>query len=442
MAASFNDALFDVFTAVSDEARAKSNKAAESGGLRRYQGLTHWTPNVNISATLVGDAARDLRRRPYLTSRMGVSVVNGLQGPADAEYDKLHACAKHFAVHSGPEWNRHSYNAENIAERDLWETYLPAFKSLVQEAGVKEVMCAYNRYEDEPCCGSNRLLTQILRDQWGYKGLVVSDCWAISDFYKQNAHETHPDAKTASAAAVLSGTDVECGSDFRQLTQAVKDGLIKESQIDVSVKRLLTARFELGEMNDKPAWQIPYSVVDSKKHKDLATEIARQSIVLLQNKGNILPLGKNLKVAVMGPNANDSVMQWGNYNGNPSHTITLLEGVRALLPAAQIIYEPGCDRTNDLAVSSLFHECSSNNVKGFTAQYWNSREQQGEPVATATITTPFNSPPWVPLRLPPVSISVISPPNTPPHSRRQSLRMWCSKCRLWVVPTCLSMGSK
>lgn len=391
MAASFNDALlYDVFTAVSDEARAKSTKYSESGGLRRYQGLTFWTPNVNIFRDpRWGRGQETYGEDPYLTSRLGVSVVKGLQGPDDAEYDKLHACAKHFAVHSGPEWNRHSYNAENISQRDLWETYLPAFKSLVQEAEVKEVMCAYNRYEGEPCCGSERLLTQILRDQWGFKGVVVSDCWAIADFYKENAHATHKDAVTASADAVLSGTDLECGSDYRALTQAVKDGLIKESQIDVSVKRLLVARFELGEMNDEPAWKVPYEVLDSKKHKDLALEIARQSIVLLQNKGNVLPLNKKMKIALMGPNANDSVMQWGNYNGNPSHTVTLLEAMQAIIPQAQFIYEPGCDRTNDLAISSLFHECSNGNVKGFTAQYWNTREAQGEPVATTTLTTPF-----------------------------------------------------
>ena len=196
MAASFNDALlFDVFTAVSDEARAKSNKYSEQGGLKRYQGLTYWTPNINIFRDpRWGRGQETYGEDPYLTSKLGVAVVKGLQGPDDAEYDKLHACAKHFAVHSGPEWNRHSYNAEKISPRDLWETYLPAFKDLVQKADVKEVMCAYNRYEGEPCCGSNRLLTQILRDEWNYKGLVVSDCWAIADFYRQNAHaiQTRP----------------------------------------------------------------------------------------------------------------------------------------------------------------------------------------------------------------------------------------------------------
>ncbi len=391
MAASFNDdLLFDAFTAVSDEARAKSNRYSEQGGLKRYQGLTFWTPNINIFRDpRWGRGQETYGEDPFLTSRMGVAVVKGLQGPDDAEYDKLHACAKHFAVHSGPEWNRHSFNAEDIAPRDLWETYLPAFKDLVQKADVKEVMCAYNRYEDEPCCGSNRLLTQILRDQWGYKGLVVSDCWAIADFYRQNAHATHPDAAHASASAVLSGTDVECGSDFRTLPDAVKAGLIEESQIDISVKRLLKARFELGEMNDKPVWDIPYSVVNSQKYQDLALRMAEESLVLLQNKNNILPLNKKLKIAVMGPNANDSVMQWGNYNGFPAHTVTLLEAMRKIMPSAQLIYEPGCDRTMDVAISSLFHECSIDGKKGFVAQYWNSRTPEGQPVVTDILSTPF-----------------------------------------------------
>ena len=391
MAASFNDdLLFDAFTAVSDEARAKSNKFSEQGGLKRYQGLTYWTPNINIFRDpRWGRGQETYGEDPFLTSRMGVSVVKGLQGPDDAEYDKLHACAKHFAVHSGPEWNRHSFDAKNIDLRDLRETYLPAFKALVQEADVKEVMCAYNAFEGEPCCGSDRLLTQILRDEWGYKGLVVSDCSAIGDFYRQNAHATHPDATHASASAVLSGTDVECGNNFRTLPDAVSAGLIKESQIDISVKRLLKARFELGEMNDKPVWDIPYSVVNSQKHQDLALRMAEESMVLLQNNNNILPLNKNLKIAVMGPNANDSVMQWGNYNGFPQHTVTLLEAMRKALPSGQLIYEPGCDRTNEMAINSLFSECSMDGKKGFVAQYWNSRTSEGAPVVTDVLATPF-----------------------------------------------------
>jgi beta-glucosidase len=391
MAASFNDGLLlDVFTAVSDEARAKSNKYSEQGGLKRYQGLTYWTPNINIFRDpRWGRGQETYGEDPFLTSSMGVAVVKGLQGPDNSGYDKLLACAKHFAVHSGPEWNRHSFNAENIDPRDLWETYLPAFKDLVQKADVKEVMCAYNSFEGEPCCGSNRLLTQILRDQWGYKGLVVSDCWAISDFYRPNTHLTQPDATHAAANAVLNGTDIECGSDFRTLPDAVKAGLIEESRIDVSLKRLLKARFELGEMNDQPVWSIPYSVVNSHEHQDLALLMAEESIVLLQNKKNILPLNKKLKIAVMGPNANDSVMQWGNYNGFPAHTVTLFEAMRKVLPQAQLVYEKGCDRTMDLAISSLFGECSVDGKKGFVAQYWNSRTSEGEPVATDILSTPF-----------------------------------------------------
>lgn len=227
---------------------------------------------------------------------MGIAVVNGLQGPADAKYDKLHACAKHFAVHSGPEWNRHQFNAENVDPRDLWETYLPAFKALVQKADVKEVMCAYNRFEGDPCCGSNRLLTQILRNEWGYQGIVVSDCGAISDFWRKKNHGTHESKEHASAEAVLSGTDLECGNDYKSLPDAVRAGLIDEKQIDTSVKRLLKARFELGEMDENICWDsIPYSVVDSKEHKELALKMARESIVLLQNKNNTLPLKKRLK---------------------------------------------------------------------------------------------------------------------------------------------------
>lgn len=393
MGASFNDSLlYEVFNAVSDEARVKSRIFSENGVLKRYQGLTFWTPNVNIFRDpRWGRGQETYGEDPYLTGQLGMAVVRGLQGPEDGKYDKLHACAKHFAVHSGPEWNRHSFDAENIAPRDLWETYLPAFKDLVQKADVKEVMCAYNRFEGEPCCGSNRLLMQILRDEWGYKGIVVSDCGAISDFYRPGTHGTHPDKEHASAGAVLSGTDLECGGEYGSLADAVKAGLIDEKQIDVSLKRLLTARFELGEMDEQPAWaEIPASTLNSKEHQDLALRMARESLVLLQNKNNILPLNTGLKVAVMGPNANDSVMQWGNYNGIPGHTVTLLEAVRSKLPEGQVMYEPGCDRTSREALQSLFSECSINGKPGFSAEYWNNRICEGEVVATDQISTPFH----------------------------------------------------
>ena len=393
MGASFNDSLlYEVFDAVSDEARVKSRIFSENGVLKRYQGLTFWTPNVNIFRDpRWGRGQETYGEDPYLTGQLGMAVVRGLQGQENGKYDKLHACAKHFAVHSGPEWNRHSFDAENIAPRDLWETYLPAFKDLVQKADVKEVMCAYNRFEGEPCCGSNRLLMQILRDEWGYKGIVVSDCGAISDFYRPGTHGTHPDKEHASAGAVLSGTDLECGGEYGSLADAVKAGLIDEKQIDVSLKRLLTARFELGEMDEQPAWaEIPASTLNSKEHQDLALHMARESLVLLQNKNDILPLNTGLKVAVMGPNANDSVMQWGNYNGIPGHTVTLLEAVRSKLPEGQVMYEPGCDRTSREALQSLFSECSINGNPGFSAEYWNNRICEGEVVATDQISTPFH----------------------------------------------------
>ena len=393
MAASFNDELlYEVFDAVSDEARAKNRQFNEKGQYKRYQGLTMWTPNVNIFRDpRWGRGQETYGEDPYLSGRMGMAAVRGLQGPEDAEYDKLHACAKHFAVHSGPEWNRHSFNAENIAPRDLWETYLPAFKELVQKAGVKEVMCAYNRFEGDPCCGSNRLLTQILRNDWGFKGIVVTDCGAIGDFFQRKKHETHPDAAHASADAVLSGTDLECGGNFKSITDAVKKGLISEEKINTSVKRLLKARFELGEMNSTHPWSnIPFSVIDCPKHKELALKMAHESLVLLQNNNNLLPLNRQMKVAVIGPNANDSVMQWGNYNGFPSHTVTLLEGIRAKLPDAQIIYEPVCGYTNDTTLHSLFNQCSIDGEAGFNATYWNNREYKGKIAATDRLTTPFH----------------------------------------------------
>ena len=396
MAASFSpETIYDVFTAVSDEVRAKNTYYSSKGSRERYQGLTMWTPTVNIYRDpRWGRGIETYGEDPYLTSRMGVMVVKGLQGPADGDYDKLHACAKHFAVHSGPEWNRHSFNAENIKPRDLYETYLPPFEALVKEGEVKEVMCAYNRFEGEPCCGSNRLLMQILRDEWGFDGIVVSDCGAIADFYNDRGHHTHPDAESASAAAVVSGTDLECGSSYKALVESVKKGLISEEKVNTSVKRLLKARFELGEMDDleKVSWaKIPFSVVASAAHDSLALKIARKSMTLLMNKDNFLPLRRGgLTVAVMGPNANDSVMQWGNYNGMPPHTVTILDGIRNLLGADdKLIYEQGCPWVERTLIHSAFSQCKSADGPGFTARYWNNLTREGSPVTTTQVTTPF-----------------------------------------------------
>ena len=344
MGAAFNDSLLHVvFTAVSDEARAKNHMARRDSSYKRYEGLTFWTPNINIFRDpRWGRGQETYGEDPYLTGQLGMAVVRGLQGPEDSQYDKAHACAKHYAVHSGPEWNRHSFNAENIDPRDLWETYLPAFKDLVQKAGVKEVMCAYNRFEGSPCCNSDRLLMQILRDEWGYEGLVVSDCGAIYDFFEEGRHGTHKDKADASSAAVLSGTDLECGDAYKSLADAVRQGKIKESDLDRSVSRLLKARFELGEMDETTPWDaIPDSVVNCHAHQALALRMAHESMTLLQNKNNLLPLKAGMTVALVGPNANDSVMQWGNYNGFPGHTVTLLEALRKRLPEEQLIYVPG-----------------------------------------------------------------------------------------------------
>lgn len=344
MGAAFNDSLLHVvFTAVSDEARAKNHIARRDSSYKIYQGLTFWTPNINIFRDpRWGRGQETYGEDPYLTSQLGMAVVRGLQGPEDSQYDKAHACAKHYAVHSGPEWNRHSFNAEDIDPRDLWETYLPAFKDLVQKAGVKEVMCAYNRFEGSPCCNSDRLLMQILRDEWGYEGLVVSDCGAIYDFFEEGRHGTHKDKADASSAAVLSGTDLECGDAYKSLADAVRQGKIKEEDLDRSVARLLKARFELGEMDETTPWDtISDSVVNCRIHQVLALRMARETMTLLQNKNNLLPLKAGMTVALVGPNANDSVMQWGNYNGFPGHTVTLLEALRKRLPKEQLIYVPG-----------------------------------------------------------------------------------------------------
>lgn len=395
MGASFDDDMvYRVFDAVSDEARAKNTQFKQEGDLNIYQCLTFWTPNVNIFRDpRWGRGHETYGEDPYLTSRLGVQVVNGLQGPSDSKYAKLFACAKHFAVHSGPEWNRHTFNAKDISDRDLYETYLPAFQTLVQEGDVKQVMCAYNRYEDDPCCGSDKLLQQILRNDWNYQHIVVSDCWAINDFYQEGHHETEPDPAHSAAKAVRTGTDVECGSTYANLVEAVEQGLIDETTIDRSVIRLMKGRFELGEMDDDKLveWtKIPYSVVDSKEHKALALEAALKSMVLLKNDGT-LPLKKNMKVALLGPNAADSLVMWGNYNGYPSKTITLLEALQSRYPEAQFIYDQGCDLTADVAIVSLINDCmTEDGHKGFSATYWNSLRPEGDPAAKVYIDTQVN----------------------------------------------------
>ena len=396
MAASFDDDLvFRIFSAVSDETRAKYNEEKKKGlENRRFLSLSVWTPNVNIFRDpRWGRGQETYGEDPYLMSRMGTSVVKGLQGPSDSKYKKLLACAKHYAVHSGPEWSRHSINLNNVDPRDLWETYLPAFKSLVKYADVREVMCAYQRLDDEPCCGNSRLLQYILRDDWSFKYLVVSDCGAISDFY--TSHKVSSDATHAAAKGVLAGTDVECGYDyaFKKLPDAVKKELIVEEEINKHLMRVLIGRFDLGEMDDDalvPWSKIPMSVVNCDEHKNLSLEMARKTMTLLQNKNNILPLSKyGKKIAIIGPNADDKPLMWGNYNGTPFNTITILDGIKGKLPADKIVYDKECDLTDNMVTENAFDECYIDGKTGIKATYWNDREFKGEIVATEQIVHPI-----------------------------------------------------
>ena len=335
MAASFDEPLVNkVFTAVSDEARVKNRWAVRSGHVGQYQGLTFWTPNINIFRDpRWGRGMETYGEDPYLTGQLGMAVVRGLQGPSDAAVRKAHACAKHFAVHSGPEWNRHSFNAE-VSERDLRETYLPAFKDLVTKADVQEVMIAYNAFRGVPCGANDYLVNTILRGEWGYKGLIVSDCWAIHNFYDPGRHGYSEDVQHAVAAAIHTGTDLNCGDSYSHIPEAVRSGLLDEADVDRSLVRLISERIRLGEMehNTAPWDYLDDDIVEGSEHRALSRKMAEETVVLLQNKGDILPLKGNAKVALVGPNADDREMMWGNYNPIPSQTVTLALGLKARVP--------------------------------------------------------------------------------------------------------------
>ncbi len=293
MAASFDDALlYEVFTAVSDEARVKHRLALAAGESGWYQGLTFWTPNINIFRDpRWGRGMETYGEDPYLTGRMGVAVVRGLQGPEDAPYLKTHACAKHFAVHSGPEADRHRFDAR-ISERDLRETYLPAFKDLVTKGNVQEVMVAYNRFRGVPCGASDELINKILRGEWGYKGLITSDCWGINDFYVKGRHEFVKTPEEAAAKAVRAGVDTECGSVYHHIPAAVRSGLLDEKDVDTCLKRLIEARIRLGEFDRRPLWsELPESIVEGPRSRSLDRRMTRETLVLLKNDG-VLPLKK------------------------------------------------------------------------------------------------------------------------------------------------------
>jgi beta-glucosidase len=346
LAATWDTALLGrVSNAISDEARAKYHEFVRRGKRNIYQGLTFWTPNINLFRDpRWGRGMETYGEDPYLTGRMAVAFIHGLQGD-DPKYLKTVATAKHYAVHSGPESLRHTFDAVP-GERDLAESYLPHFETAVKEGGAYSVMCAYNSVDGIPACANPRLLEDTLRKQWGFQGYVVSDCGAIADIYRQ--HKFVATAEEAAAKAVLAGTDLDCGIEYAALLPAVHAGLIAESDIDRSVKRLFLARFKLGMFDPPeivPYAQIPYSVNDSPAHRQLALEAARKSIVLLKNDAHTLPLSKALKtIAVIGPNADDPDVLVGNYNGEPSAPITPLAGIRRKLAGStRVLYASGGD---------------------------------------------------------------------------------------------------
>jgi beta-glucosidase len=376
------DLIFRVSTAISDEARAKHHKAESQGKRLIYQGLTFWTPNINIFRDpRWGRGQETYGEDPFLTGRIGVQFIKGLQGN-DPKYFKTIATVKHYAVHSGPEPERHSFNAITD-ERDLRETYLPQFEMGVKEGKAYSVMCAYNRYLGQACCGSDMLLTNILRNEWGFTGYVVSDCGAIADIYK--THKVEPTPQAAAALAVKSGTDLECATVYENLQKAVSDNLITEQEIDVSVKRLFIARLRLGMFDPSemvPYTKIPYDIVDSEQNKKLAKETALESIVLLKNEKGLLPLKKDIgTVAVIGPNADEVSVLLGNYNGIPSDPITPLRGITEKLAGkSKVLFAQGSELAKGMLIFKVIPGdllFNGDNANGLKADYYNNKDFLG-----------------------------------------------------------------
>ncbi|MAT96110.1 MAG: glucan 1,4-alpha-glucosidase [Anaerolineaceae bacterium] len=389
LAATWNpDLMSRIAAAIADEARAKHNEALRRGIRDIYTGLTFWSPNINIFRDpRWGRGQETYGEDPYLTASLGVPFVKGLQGD-DPDYLKLVATPKHYAVHSGPESCRHSFDAQ-VDERDLRETYLPHFEACVKEADAYSIMGAYNRTNGEACCASPTLLQKILRDEWGFEGYVVSDCWAIYDIYAN--HKLVETAAEAAALAVENGCELNCGSTYPALLQAVEQGLIAESTIDVALCRLFTARFLLGMFDPPeavPFSQIPYDVINCEAHQSLALQAARESIVLLKNEDNFLPLSKEIdSIAVIGPNADELQSLLGNYNGTPAVASTLLTGIRKKVsPTTKIYYAQGCAIANGIPplevipTTYLYPADPNEKVNGLTAVYYNNPAFEGQPV--------------------------------------------------------------
>lgn len=341
MAAGFDEeGMQKVGDIIATEGRAKYNEFSKHGDRDIYKGLTFWSPNINIFRDpRWGRGHETYGEDPYLTSRLGVRFVQGLQG--EGEYLKAAACAKHFAVHSGPEGIRHEFDAE-VSMKDLWETYLPAFEALVKEADVEAVMGAYNRTNGEPCCGHHYLMEEVLRQKWDFDGHYVSDCWALNDF-----HERHMITKTPRESAALAlkcGCDVNCGVTYLHLLGAYEDGLVTEEEITKAAERMLTARYLLGLFDGSEYDEIPYEVVECKEHVEAALDMARKGTVLLKNDGTLPLRRENLKtIGVVGPNANSRAALVGNYHGTSSRYITVLEGIQDEVgEEVRVLYSEGC----------------------------------------------------------------------------------------------------
>jgi beta-glucosidase len=384
--------MFRVATAISDEARAKHHESVRQGQRGIYEGLTFWSPNINIFRDpRWGRGMETYGEDPYLAGRLAVEFVKGMQGD-DPFYLKTVATPKHFAVHSGPEPDRHTFDAV-VDERDLRETYLPAFRTSIVDGGAESVMCAYNRFRGHPACGSSELLQDILREEWGFGGYVVSDCWAIMDIY--NTHRVVGTPAEAAAMGIATGTDLNCGVTYDSLGAAVREGYLTEERLDVSVRRLFRARFRLGMFDPPdrvPFANIPYSVNDSEEHRALALETTRKSIVLLKNEDSLLPLSRELgTIAVIGPNADDVEVLLGNYNGIPSDPVTPLRGIREKVsPRTQLLHAigtalaEGLPALEPIPATVLRPGREDEAGTGLRAEYFANPDLEGEPFATRT----------------------------------------------------------
>jgi beta-glucosidase len=393
MAATWSEPLMlEVATVISDEGRAKYHEYIRHDSHGRYQGLTFWSPNINLFRDpRWGRGQETYGEDPFLTGRLGVQFIRGLQG-TDPQYLKTVATVKHFAVHSGPESGRHEFDAA-ISERDLRESYLPQFEMGIREGGAYSLMCAYNRVNGAPACGSRPLLRDILRGEWGFRGFIVSDCGAIDDIYLR--HRVVPTAAEAAALAVKTGTDLDCGRVYPNLVEAVHTGLISDAVIDTSVTRLMLARVRLGlfDAPERVRWaRTPFSVLDQPSHRALARRAARESIVLLKNAGGLLPLRKDLgTIAVIGPNADETRMLLGNYNGEPADPVTPRRGIReAVSPGTRVLHAPGSDLAAGFRVTGSVPSvvlATPGGDRGLHAEYFAGSSFEGTPRYTTTDST-------------------------------------------------------